>query len=218
MEKTLYIKKVSASDVKAADICNVLDEAQVQFVEVANHCWADAYPYRPKMEVRMAHNGKQLLINYRVTEECVRAVAKHDDGNVWEDSCCELFLSPVADGTYYNLECNAAGQLLVGFGQEREGRERAPQTVLDTIDRWASMGREPFDNKEGERTWQLCLAVPVGVYYRHQLLSFDGLRVKGNVYKCGDMLPHPHFLSFFPIDLPKPDFHRPDFFGCVEFE
>lgn len=218
MEKTLYIKKVSATDVKAADICNVLDEAQVPFVEVANHCWADAYPYRPKMEVRMAHNGKQLLINYRVTEECVRAVAQHDDGNVWEDSCCELFLSPVADGTYYNLECNAAGQLLVGFGQEREGRERAPQTVLDTIDRWASMGREPFDNKEGERTWQLCLAVPVGVYYRHQLQSFDGLRVKGNVYKCGDMLPHPHFLSFFPIDLPKPDFHRPDFFGCVEFE
>ena len=48
--------------------------------------------------------------------------------------------------------------------------------------------------------------------------SGDGLKVKGNVYKCGDMLPHPHFLSFFPIDLPKPDFHRPDFFGSVEFE
>ena len=38
--------------------------------------------------------------------------------------------------------------------------------------------------------------------------------MKGNVYKCGDMLPHPHFLSFFPIHLPKPDFHRPDFFGA----
>ena len=218
MANTLEIKKLSATSVSAADICRVLDEANIGFVAVGNHCWAEAFPYRPTMEVRMAHNGKQLLINYRVTEECVRAVAPHDDGNVWEDSCCELFLSPVADGTYYNLECNAAGTLLIGFGAKREGRERAPQTVLDKIDRWSSMGRTPFSDIAGERTWQLCLAVPVEAYYRHSLPSFDGLKVKGNVYKCGDMLPHPHFLSFFPIDLPKPDFHRPDFFGSVEFE
>ena len=80
------------------------------------------------------------------------------------------------------------------------------------------MGRTPFNDIAGERTWQLCLAVPVEAYYQHSLPSFDGLKVKGNVYKCGDKLPHPHFLSFFPIDLPKPDFHRPDFFGSVEFE
>lgn len=218
MANTLEIKKISTASVSAADICRVLDEANIGFVAVDNHCWAEAFPYRPTMEVRMAHNGKQLLINYRVTEECVRAVAPHDDGNVWEDSCCELFLSPVADGTYYNLECNAAGTLLIGFGAKREGRERAPQSVLDKIDRWSSMGRTPFSNIAGERTWQLCLAVPVEAYYRHSLPSFDGLKVKGNVYKCGDMLPHPHFLSFFPIHLPKPDFHRPDFFGSVEFE
>ena len=116
------------------------------------------------------------------------------------------------------MECNAAGTLLIGFGPSREGRERAQQDVLDKVQRWSSMGREPFNDIEGERTWQLCLAVPVEAYYRHNLKSFDGLHVKGNVYKCGDMLPHPHFLSLFPIDLPKPDFHRPDFFGDVEFE
>ena len=218
MANSLNIKKLAAENVAAAEICNILDNAHVEFLPVGNHCWADAFPYCPQMEVRMAHNGKQLLINYRVTEECVRAVAPHDDGNVWEDSCCELFLSPVADGTYYNLECNAAGQLLIGFGAKREGRERAPQQVLNHIDRWTTMGREPFADIKGERTWQLCLAVPVEAYYRHQLASFDGLRVKGNVYKCGDKLPRPHFLSFFPINLPKPDFHRPDFFGEVVFE
>lgn len=95
MANTLEIKKISTASVSAADICRVLDEANIGFVAVDNHCWAEAFPYRPTMEVRMAHNGKQLLINYRVTEECVRAVAPHDDGNVWEDSCCELFLSPV---------------------------------------------------------------------------------------------------------------------------
>lgn len=217
MQDTFNIRKIAASGVAAADICRVLDEAGVQFTAVGNHCWAQDYPYRPKMEVRMAHNGGQLLINYRVTEECVRAVAQHDNGHVWEDSCCELFLSPVADGTYYNMECNAAGTLLIGFGPGREGRELAPQQVIDTVDRWSSLGRAPFADRNGECTWQLCLAVPATAYWHHKLASFDGLQVKGNVYKCGDMLPHPHFLSLFPIHLPKPDFHRPDFFGQVAF-
>lgn len=218
MHKALTIKKISAAPVGAAEICRLLDEARVEFVPVDNHCWAKDYPYRPQMEVRMAHNGSQLLVNYRVKEECVRAVAPHDDGNVWEDSCCEFFLSPDGDGAYYNMECNAAGTLLIGFGAGRDNRARAPQAILDKVDRWTSMGRAPFADVQGERTWQLCLSVPVEAYFRHSLASFDGLRAKGNVYKCGDMLPHPHFLSLFPIDIDKPDFHRSDFFGSVDFE
>lgn len=218
MCNTFNIKRVPNVGVEAAQICKVMDEAGIGFVGVDSHCWASDYPYRPKMEVRMAHNGGQLLINYRVSEECVRAVAQHDNGNVWEDSCCELFISPVADGTYYNIECNAAGQMLIGFGPKREGRERATQEVLDKVGRWSSLGREPFGDRMGQTTWQLCLAVPVEAFYHHSLKSLDALRVKGNVYKCGDKLPHPHFMSMFPIDLPKPDFHRPDFFGDVCFE
>lgn len=218
MQNALNIKRISAASVGAVEICRLLDEAKIDFVPVDSHCWADEFPYKPKMEVRAAHNGNQLLVNYRVTEECVRAVAPHDDGNVWEDSCCELFLSPVADGTYYNIECNAAGTLLIGFGAGRADRERAAKEVLDTVDRWTSMGRAPFANIEGERTWLLCLAIPASAFFAHNVQSFDGLSVKGNVYKCGDMLPHPHFLSLFPIDIPKPDFHRPDFFGSVVFE
>ena len=218
MQNALNIKRISAASVGAVEICRLLDEAKVDFVPVDSHCWDAEFPYKPKMEVRAAHNGNQLLVNYRVTEECVRAVAPHDDGNVWEDSCCELFLSPVADGTYYNIECNAAGTLLIGFGAGRADRKRAAMEVLDTVDRWTSMGRTPFANIEGERTWQLCLAIPASAFFAHNVQSFDGLSVKGNVYKCGDMLPHPHFLSLFPIDIPKPDFHRPDFFGSVVFE
>ena len=131
MQNALNIKRISAASVEAAEICCLLDEAQVEFVTVDSHCWAAEYPYKPKMEVRVAHNGKQLLVNYRVTEECVRAVAPHDDGNVWEDSCCEFFLSPVADGSYYNIECNAAGTLLIGFGKGRDDRKRATKDILD---------------------------------------------------------------------------------------
>lgn len=218
MENVLSVRRVSPTDIQAADICRIMDGAGVAFAPVASHCWAADFPYRPQMEVRLAHNGSQLLVNYRVAEDSVRAVAPHDDGNVWEDSCCELFISPADDDTYYNIECNAAGTMLIGFGPKREGRERAPQQVLDTVGRWSSLGREPFDTRNGAVAWQLCLALPLGAFYRHTLGSFAGIRAKANVYKCGDKLPRPHFLSFFPIDVAKPDFHRPDFFGDMVFE
>ena len=48
--------------------------------------------------------------------------------------------------------------------------------------------------------------------------SLDGQTIKANFYKCGDELQTPHFLSWNPINIEKPDFHRPDFFGSLEFE
>ena len=218
MEKKFNIKRISATNVKAAEICRIMDEAGIGFVPVDNHCWAEAFPYRPKMEVRMVHNGAQLLINYRVTEETVRAVAPHDDGNVWEDSCCELFLSPVADGTYYNMECNAAGTILIGFGPKREGRERAPQEVLDKVQRWASLGREAFEERVGECSWEVALVVPYSAFFLHRITSLDGQTIRANFYKCGDKLQTPHFLSWNPIELEKPNFHCPEFFGALHFE
>ena len=152
MEKEFNIKRISATNVKAAEICRIMDEAGIGFVPVFNHCWArrlSPTARRWKLEWHTTAHG--CSSNYRVTEETVRAVAPHDDGSVWGDSCCELFLSPVTDGTYYNMECNAAGTMLIGFGPKREGRERAPQEVLDKVDRWSSLGRTPFDNIEESR-------------------------------------------------------------------
>lgn len=73
MENVLNVKQVSAAGVKAAEICRIMDEAGVAFAPVESHCWAADFPYRPQMEVRLAHNGSQLLVNYRVTEEIGRA-------------------------------------------------------------------------------------------------------------------------------------------------
>ena len=48
--------------------------------------------------------------------------------------------------------------------------------------------------------------------------TLDGKEIKANFYKCGDELQTPHFLSWNPIQIEQPDFHRPDFFGTLEFE
>ena len=34
-----------------------------------------------------------------------------------------------------------------------------------------------------------------------------------NIYKCGNAELHRHYLTYYPIDVPKPDYHRPEYFG-----
>lgn len=99
MQPTILIPRIADAPVSAAEIVSVMDNAHLPFIPVAHSCWAELFPYKPQVEVRLAHTGSHLLIHYRVSEACVRAVASYDNGNVWEDSCCELFLSPTDNGT-----------------------------------------------------------------------------------------------------------------------
>ncbi len=217
--KKIIAKHIPASKIPEhlQDIPALLDSEGVQFAAIDTCNWASDFPYAPKVEFRIAHTGKSIVLNYRVEEDTARAVAA-DDGNVWEDTCCEFFSVPAGDGIYYNIECNCAGQMLIGCGPERENRERATQQVLDTVRRWSSLGREPFEEKDAPEVWQLVLVVPVSAFYNHHIDDISGTTVRANFYKCGDKLSKPHFLSWNPISLPKPDFHCPQFFGEVEFE
>lgn len=218
MNKTVakYIPATSISE-GAASVPAAMDAAGVPFTAIDNANWAEDYPYKPKVDFRIAHTGTQIVLHYRVEEATVRATAA-DNGNVWEDSCCEFFVCPEAGGVYYNIECNCAGQMLIGSGPERNGRTRATQGVLDTVSRWSSIGREPFDEKQAPTVWELALVVPVSALYDSKFENLAGKTVRANFYKCGDKLTTPHFLSWNPISVAKPNFHLPEFFGEVEFE
>lgn len=94
----------------------------------------------------------------------------------------------------------------------------APSEITDQVKRWASLGRETFEEKIGECTWEVALLIPYKVFFKHAITRLDGMSIRANFYKCGDELQKPHFLSWNPIKIEKPDFHRPDFFGLLEFE
>lgn len=217
--KKIIAKHIPAAEIPAQlqDVPALLNSKGVEFVAIDTNNWKSDYPYAPKVEFRIAHTGNSIVLNYRVAEDSVRAVAD-DDGNVWEDSCCEFFSVPAGDDIYYNIECNSAAHMLIGCGPERENRERATQQVLDTVKRWSSLGNVPFDEKDAPSVWQLVLVVPVSAFYNHKIADISGTTIRANFYKCGDKLRKMHFLSWNPINVPKPDFHCPKFFGEVEFE
>jgi hypothetical protein len=214
----LIIPRIAQPVSAAADIPARLKAAGISYTPVSHVNWPEAFPYKPKVEFAAAHTGDALLLHYRVEEQSVRAVACQDHEHIWEDACAEFFIMPAADGIYYNIECNCTGKLLVAAGKDRHERTPAPMKTMQSIDRWASLGTEPFDTRTEPTKWELALRLPVSTFFLHRLDSFEGLRATGNVYKCGDCLPVPHFISWNPIQTENPDFHRPEFFGQMLFE
>lgn len=179
--------------------------------------WADKYPYKPEVSVSLAHDSDYIFCEFEVDESISRAQAL-DMGRVWEDSCVELFISPFPeDGIYYNFECNCIGSLLLCAGKGRHERLPAPEDVLSKVHRFSSLPRETFECKS-VGPWKVALMIPKSAFFLHEIKSFDGLSMKANFYKCGDLLPSPHFISYSVINTPEPDFHRPEFFIDLDLE
>ena len=213
----MKVKKISAANVKANALPQLFDKEKIDFQSISCVNWEE-YPYKPKVKFRMAHTDDSILLHFKVTEASVRAKYGEDDGSVWTDSCVEFFSIPGGDNIYYNMECNCIGTILIGVGPIRNDRERAPKEVTSLVQRWASLGSVPFEERIGETDWEVALIIPYKAFFKHQITSLDGKEVKANFYKCGDELQTPHFLSWNPIKITNPDFHRPDHFGTLEFE
>ena len=204
------------TDPAPRDVSALMDKAGVQTNVIGTINWA-AFPYRPAVKFRIAHTGSTILLHYTVGERMTRAVYGDDLGQVWTDSCVEFFSSPADDGCYYNLETNCIGTVLLCRGTSREGREPAPAEALTAIGRYSTLGRKPFAEHHIDE-WQLSLVIPAkALWFGHTIDTLDGLVIGANFYKCGDKLPEPHFVSWNAIDVPQPDFHRPDHFGRVTF-
>jgi hypothetical protein len=182
--KHLNIKKLNATPTDAKDVAALFDSLHIGCSEQLFPNWGDVYPYVPEAQFRVAYSKDAIVLNYRVKENDIRAVAESDNGHVWEDSCFEFFFSFADDGLYYNFECNCAARLLIGCD---------------------------------DFVWNMSLIIPFKAFFKHDIKSFEGIKAKGNFYKCGDKLPQPHFLSWNPVRVPKPDFHRPEFFGELNF-
>ena len=178
--------------------------------------WRETHPYKPSVEFSLDLGEEALNIAYRVREKTTAARVAQDGGPVWEDSCCEFFCS-FDDSGYYNLEANCIGRLKFAFGADRNARRDAPGEALKAITRCASAGENPFDERHSD-CWELALTVPFRAFFAHSINRGSFARMRFNIYKCGDRLTAPHYISFAPVGTPKPDFHRPEFFVPADFQ
>ncbi len=177
----------------------------------------------PRAEVKIAYDDMAIYLMFRVADRYVRAVAAAHQDNVWEDSCVEFFFTPDSDLSkgYFNLEMNCGGTLLFHF-QSGPGRDRMviPRRDCSRIRRWHSLPRI-VDPEIGEPvTWTVGYRLPMALLEKYSgvITPAAGVEWRGNFYKCADKTSHPHWLTWSPVDFPKPNFHLPQSFGILEFE
>lgn len=196
-------------DTEKQDLETALELGGARFdVQCAN--WPETFPYTPFCGGRVARTEDALVVDFRVSGLDLRAQNTEDNGRQWEDSCVEVFIQDPEKADYYNFEINALGKVLACYGPVREGRTRRPEEQMKKILRFAHLEGGPLD-KDGIQTWRVGVVIPFELIGIHP----DNLphSIRANFYKCGDKTAHPHYVSWSPIDTPKPDFHRPDFFG-----
>ena len=175
--------------------------------------WADRYPYNPEVRFKAAWCDNGLGIIYSVRGMDLRAKAMEDNGRVWEDSCCEFFVSDPSDGTYYNFEMNCIGTLLASKRTSRTDCVHFTPEQLALVHRFHSISRSELEIAGGDYSWKVGMFIPfslIGVSYPE-----SSKRLRVNFYNCGDLTAHPHFLSWTHIQSANPDFHRPEFFGTL---
>lgn len=200
------------------DIEQAMDDNEVLFVPIDKVGWPEEYPYAPQVQFRIAYTDTEILLQYDVVEQGIRATYATDSGaRPYTDSCVEFFLSPNADSLYYNLEVTCIGVATFDGGPLGGDRPRAGSEVMRQIRRHSTLGNQPLGETTDTTHWRLTIAMP------HALIIPDGEEISGrtmraNFYKCGDAMTKPHYLSWSPINHPRPSFHQPAQFGYLYFE
>ena len=63
----MKVKKISIANVEVDALPELLDKEKIGFQPIDNVNW-EAYPYRPKVEFRIAHSDDAVLLHFNVKE------------------------------------------------------------------------------------------------------------------------------------------------------
>jgi len=174
--------------------------------------WQKLYP-KPEVSFAIAHGNDAVFLKYSVEEETLRSTYVQPNDPVYNDSCVEFFIGFEGEAAYYNFEFNCAGTCLAGFGEGKE-RQLLPADEILKIRHHSLVSKMTGENLIH---WELTLIIPLEVFIHHRLTALENRNGKGNLFKCGDGLPEPHYLSWTAIEAPEPNFHLSAFFGNLFF-
>ncbi|MCU4177279.1 carbohydrate-binding family 9-like protein [Carboxylicivirga sp. N1Y90] len=175
------------------------------------------YPIDSEVHFDIAYDEGNIYLKYIVEESNVKAVYTNINEAVWEDSCVEFFIS-FGDEKYYNFEFNCIGNVLVGYGPNRDERKAIDVELIKQIRVVPSLGKQKIEIVDIKTEWTLDIQIPLAAFQFTDIKSLKGLSTHCNFYKCGDKQVVPHFLSWNPIKAEQPNFHLPQYFGEVVFE
>jgi hypothetical protein len=189
------------------------------------HYMGERPAHFPKVQAKLVYDDHALFVMFRVQDRFVRAVAQQHQDAVYRDSCVEFFFTPQTDSAlgYFNLEMNCGGTMLL-YHQRAPGQDSVhfSESDLAQIDVKHSLPKIVDPEITEPTEWTVAYRLPVKMlnsYFPAEVQQpAPGVAWRANFYKCADETSHPHWLTWSPVAFDRPDFHRPQSFGRLEFQ
>jgi hypothetical protein len=163
----------------------------------------------------VARSDLNLYIRFFVRGNSLKALYEEDNSPVHKDSCVEFFMKKTDEETYMNFEFNCIGACDAARRTSREHKTPLSEEEYASIRRYTNLERKAFHEKKGIHEWELVVSIPLTLMGIEPEMLPE--KILGNFYKCADDTDTPHYLSWNPVSVSEPDFHRPNFFGEIYF-
>lgn len=190
--------------------------------QAARRAAIDRYPWytggdKQATWVRVLYDARNLYVQFRCRDRHISAVETRLNGDVYLDSCVELFAGP--DAEYFNLEINCCGVMHLGWGAGRHGRRLIGPALARRVGIAASVASDTKAESCADRGWWVAARLPFAVlsqFAGRPVRARPGSLWRANFYRCGGQTD-PQYACWNRIDWPQPDFHRPEFFARLRF-
>lgn len=202
----------------------VMDVADADYWRDVPSLSIDEYPWyvggeKQATSVRAVWSDDALYLRYDCQDRHIHATHVGVNSFVWNDSCVEFFVAPNPDRphNYYNFEINCTANYLMGTHCDwGEGyRDLSRDVGLEISSTVAGPTKEESSDDNG---WSVLVRIPWNHFVNDapHLPPQAGDVWRANFYRLGGKTD-PQFAAWSHIDLPKPQFHAPQFFGRIEF-
>ncbi|MDR1409377.1 MAG: hypothetical protein LBJ12_03725 [Oscillospiraceae bacterium] len=200
--------------------CEMPDDIVIEPVKgaVESWHWESAERFRPKTQFKVwAVRDDAIYVQMWSCEQKPRQRYTKRDQPVYEDSCLEVFLQPSLDDMrYLNFEANPLGSLWSAVGEGREGRIFLKKRTKCQFGVVCLSDISCFDFNNGG--WGIEFLIPIELLrdvFGQNYTFYDGMRMRGNFYKCGDKTKIPHWGAWNSVTTNPPGFHNPACFGEI---
>ncbi len=195
---------------------------EVESIEIKNYM-GDRPEHFPRTFAKLKYDSEHLYVIFRVEDDkYIRAIEDQHQGPVWQDSCVEFFFNPGTESSqgYFGMEMNCIGKMLFYHRLNPDVPTRALGLAdCEKVKILHTLSGKHEEELPGPQTWLVEYAIPLDILTRYATVNPPkaGDIWGANLYKCADECSHPHWLTWSPINFPKPNFHLPEFFGELEF-
>lgn len=187
-----------------------------------NNFMGEIPAFRPSAQAKMLYDNDNIYVIFEVKDRYVRSLTQDYNGPVWNDSCVEFFFSPDSELPlkYFNLEITCGGIPLMRYNTiPRKEFRKLEIEEIKQIEIAHSLPQKVDPEIAEPVTWTLEYRIPLAILEKYSKVTHPkkGIVWKANFYKTADKTSNPHYITWSVIEISKPDFHLPQFFGKLIF-